>query len=80
MNTKKGILFDMDGTLLNSLEEEAMKKVLFALQEDKALILHLLSKNVNSYSDFIRVLYQEVDETKANAIAQTIEDVLHKHY
>lgn len=81
MNKKKGILFDMDGTLLNSLEEEAMKKVLFAFQNDEqTLILQILKQNVNSYSDFERVLYQQVSKQKADAISATIEQVLHKHY
>ena len=81
MTEKKGILFDMDGTLLDSQEEVAMKKIFHAFsKEDQQLIQHLLQQNVNSYADFERLLAKRVPEQKANTISKTIETVLSHHY
>ena len=50
MENKKGVLFDMDGTLINTYENINLKQVLSELKTvPKTLILKILASRVKSF-------------------------------
>ena len=51
MENKKGVLFDMDGTLINTYENINLKQVLSELKTvPKTLILKILASRVKSFA------------------------------
>ena len=61
--TKKGILFDMDGTLINTYENINFKQALSELKTvQKTLILKILKSRVRSFAEMETRILQEVED------------------
>lgn len=79
---KKAVLFDMDGTLINTYENIDFRLVLNELKTvQKTLILNVLKSRVHSFADMERKIYETCDdEAEAQDLIQRIQDFLSKHY
>ena len=61
--TKKGILFDMDGTLINTYENINFRQALSELKTvQKTLILKILKSRVRSFAEMETRILQEVED------------------
>lgn len=79
---KKGILFDMDGTLINTYESINFKQALGELKTvQKTLILKVLKSRVKSFADLERKIMMEVEDPKeGEEIIARISQFLLEHY
>lgn len=79
---KKGILFDMDGTLINTYENINFKQALGELKTvQKTLILKVLKSRVKSFADLERKIMMEVDDPKdGEDIIRRVSQFLMEHY
>lgn len=80
--TKKGILFDMDGTLINTYENINFKQALSELKTvQKTLILKILKSRVRSFAEMETRILQEVeDPAEGKELVRRVSDFLLKHY
>ena len=79
---KKGVLFDMDGTLINTYENINFKQALSELKTvQKTLILKVLKSRVRSFSEMEQKIREEVeDPQEAQDLIDRIMDFLLDHY
>ncbi|MEG0709682.1 MAG: HAD family phosphatase [Longicatena sp.] len=79
---KKGILFDLDGTLINSYESINIKQVLSELKTvHTALILKLIKSRVRSFAEMEQKIIEEVESREeADELIRRISDFLLEHY
>lgn len=79
---KKGILFDMDGTLINTYENINYRQALSELKSvQKTLILKVLKSRVKSYADLERKVMSVVEHPKdGEEILARISQFLLEHY
>lgn len=82
MNHKKGVLFDMDGTLINTYENFNFRQALNELKSvQKSLILKLLASRVKSFADLENKICEEVENPQeAEELIQRISGFLLTHY
>lgn len=79
---KKGVFFDLDGTLINTYENIDYKKVLSELKSvQKTLLIKVLKSRVKSFADLEKKIIEIADcpET-ANELLQRLIDFLINHY
>ena len=79
--TKKGILFDMDGTLINTYENINFRQALSELKTvQKTLILKILKSRVRSFAEMETRILQEVeDPAEGKELVRRVSDLL-EHY
>lgn len=79
---KKGILFDMDGTLINTYENIDFRHALSELKSvQKTLILKILKSKVRSFADMERKIYEEVeDPVEGKELVDRVSAFLYQHY
>lgn len=79
---KKGILFDMDGTLINTYENINFKQALSELKTvQKTLILKILKSRVRSFAEMEARILQEVDDPiEGEELVRRVSDFLLEHY
>lgn len=79
---KKGILFDMDGTLINTYENINFKQALSELKTiQKTLILKILKSRVRSFAEMEERIRQEVeDPMEGEDLVRRVSDFLLAHY
>ena len=79
---KKGILFDMDGTLINTYENINFKQALSELKTvQKTLILKILKSRVRSFAEMEARILQEVDDpVEGEELVRRVSDFLLEHY
>lgn len=82
MSYKKGVLFDMDGTLINTYENINFRQALNELKSvQKSLILKILASRVKSFADLETKIKEEVgDPLEAQELIQRISEFLVEHY
>lgn len=82
MNHKKGVLFDMDGTLINTYENFNFRQALNELKSvQKSLIIKLLASRVKSFADLENKIHEEVeDPQEAQELIRRISGFLLDHY
>ena len=82
MNNKKGVLFDMDGTLINTYENINLKQALSELKSvPKTLILKILASRVKSFAQLEAKIYEEIEDIQeAQALIDRISKFLVEHY
>ena len=82
MENKKGVLFDMDGTLINTYENINLKQVLSELKTvPKTLILKILASRVKSFAQLETKIYEEIEDQKeAQCLIDRISKFLVEHY
>lgn len=80
--TKKGILFDMDGTLINTYENINFRQALSELKTvQKTLILKILKSRVRSFAEMETRILQEVeDPAEGKELVRRVSDFLLEHY
>lgn len=80
--TKKGILFDMDGTLINTYENINFRQALSELKTvQKTLILKILKSRVRSFAEMETRILQEVeDPAEGKELVRQVSDFLLEHY
>ena len=80
--TKKGILFDMDGTLINTYENINFRQALSELKTvQKTLILKILKSHVRSFEEMETRILQEVeDPAEGKELVRQVSDFLLEHY
>lgn len=80
--TKKGILFDMDGTLINTYENINFKQALSELKTvQKTLILKILKSRVRSFAEMeTRILEEVEDPAEGKELVRRVSDFLLEHY
>ena len=76
--TKKGILFDMDGTLINTYENINFRQALSELKTvQKTLILKILKSRVRSFAEMETRILQEVeDPAEGKELVRRVSDFL----
>lgn len=76
--TKKGILFDMDGTLINTYENINYKQALSELKTvQKTLILKILKSRVRSFAEMETRILQEADNPiEGEELVRRVSDFL----
>ncbi|MFQ7539297.1 MAG: HAD family hydrolase [Clostridium sp.] len=79
---KKGILFDMDGTLINTYENINFRQALSELKTvQKTLILKILKSRVRSFAEMETRILQEVeDPAEGKELVRRVSDFLLEHY
>lgn len=79
---KKGILFDLDGTLINTYENINFKQILGELKTvQKTLILKVLKSRVKSFADMERKIMLEVDDPiEGEELIARVSEFLLQHY
>lgn len=79
---KKGILFDLDGTLINTYENINFKQALSELKSvQKTLILKVMKSRTHSFADLERRIMEEVDDPKeGEELVARISSFLLEHY
>lgn len=79
---KKGILFDLDGTLINTYENIDYKQAFAELKSvQKTLILKVLKSRVKSFADMERKILENADDpATAIELVQRISLFLMTHY
>lgn len=78
---KKGILFDMDGTLINTYAHINYKDILNTLNPtQKTLITNILKDNVRSFSEVEKRIHEEMEEKDAKELIQIVHNFLSDHY
>lgn len=79
---KKGILFDMDGTLINTYVNINYKQALGELKTvQKTLILKVMKSRVKSYADLEKRIMEEVEDIKdGEEIMERVSKFLLEHY
>ena len=82
MKTYKGVLFDMDGTLISTYENVNYKKAFMELKSvQKSLILKVVKSRVKSFADLETKIMEEVDDPQeANLLIQRVRAFLMQHY
>lgn len=82
MNHKKGVLFDMDGTLINTYENINFKQALNELKSvQKSLIVKILKSRVKSFADLETKIREEVgDPLESEELIKRISCFLLDHY
>lgn len=82
MNNKKGVLFDMDGTLINTYENINIKQAVSELKSvQKSLILKILASRVKSFADLEIKIKEEVeDPLEAEELIGRVSGFLVEHY
>ena len=82
MENKKGVLFDMDGTLINTYENINLKQVLSELKTvPKTLILKILASRVKSFAQLETKIYEEIEDQKeAQCLIDRISKFLVEHF
>ena len=80
--TKKGILFDMDGTLINTYENINFRQALSELKTvQKTLILKILKSRVRSFAEMETRILQEVeDPAEGKELVRRVSDFLLELY
>lgn len=80
--TKKGILFDLDGTLINTYENINYKKAFSELKSvQKTLILRVIKSRVRSFAEMEKKIMEISDDPVAgNELIQRVSDFLMMHY
>ena len=80
--TKKGILFDMDGTLINTYENINFRQALSELKTvQKTLILKILKSRVRSFAEMETRILQEVeDPAEGKELVRRVSDFLLEHH
>lgn len=80
--TKKGILFDMDGTLINTYENINFRQALSELKTvQKTLILKILKSRVRSFAEMETRILQEVeDPAEGKELVRRVSDFLLEYY
>lgn len=80
--TKKGILFDMDGTLINTYENINYRHALSELKSvQKKLILKILKSKVRSFADMERKIHEEIeDPIECEELIERVSQFLYAHY
>lgn len=79
---KKAVLFDMDGTLINTYDNINYRQVLSELKSvQKKLIVKIVKSRVHSFADLERRIHEECkDQSEAAELIQRISDFLLEHY
>lgn len=79
---KKGILFDLDGTLINTYENINFKQALGELKSvQKSLILKVMKSHVHSFADLENRIMEEVDDAaEGKELISRISSFLLDHY
>ena len=79
---KKGILFDLDGTLINTYENINYRQALSELKTvQKTLILKVLKSRVKSFADLERQIMAEVEDPKdGEELIDRVSSFLLEHY
>lgn len=82
MMNKKGVLFDMDGTLINTYENVNYKQLLSELKSvQKTLILKIVKSRVKSYSEMEQKIREEMDDPEeAEVLIERVASFLVEHY
>lgn len=82
MIKKKGILFDLDGTLINTYENIDYRQAFSELKSvQKTLIIKVLKSRVKSFADMERKIFENADDpTTAMELVQRISQFLMTHY
>lgn len=77
----KGILFDMDGTLINTYENQNYTKFFSDLNTtQKNLVKQILKENVHSFAVMENIIQKELSKPEANDLIAKIHDFLIQHY
>ncbi|MEJ8738425.1 HAD family hydrolase [Erysipelotrichaceae bacterium HCN-30851] len=77
----KGILFDMDGTLINTYENFDYKQAFRDMSTiQKELVKQILQANVHSFAVMEEIIQNELPDKEANDLIQKIHDFLVNHY
>lgn len=79
---KKGILFDLDGTLINTYENINYKQVFDELKSvQKTLLLKIMKSRVKSYADLERKIMREAENPSDGVeIMERVTNFLMEHY
>lgn len=78
---KKGILFDMDGTLINTYENYDYKACYEALSPaQQQLMKQLLKEHVHSFAEMEKRAVFALPENEAESFVQQIREFLCQHY
>lgn len=79
---KKAILFDLDGTLINTYENINFRQALSELKTvQKTLIIKIIKSRVKSFADLERRIRDEVEDPKeAQELINRISEFLLQHY
>lgn len=82
MKPIKGVLFDMDGTLISTYENVNFRQALTELKTvQKTLILKVLKSRVKSFADLEVKIMKEMDDPKeAEELIMRVRDFLLQHY
>lgn len=82
MKELKGVLFDMDGTLINTYENVNFKQAFSELKSvQKSLILKILKSRVKSFADFEAKVKEEVkDPIESEELILRVHQFLLEHY
>lgn len=82
MNHKKGVLFDMDGTLINTYENINFRQAISELKSvQKSLIVKVLKSRVKSFADLETKIREEVeDPIEGEELIKRISGFLLDHY